>query len=138
MATESSRAQSAAHRFEDEAARWEETGELQWCGRNEYAFVKLGSWLISKGARIDGVSERLKRYYAAAEARFDKWGSDWYDKFLATRDWCSVCGESYRLENLSLCTHCDSLFGYCHQLTGGKAANGNPKCPRCQDGEIVG
>jgi hypothetical protein len=138
MTAESTRAQSASRRFEDEAARWEETGQLQGCGRNQYSFLKLSSWLISPGAKVDGVSERLQRYYEAAEESFKSWGPRWYDEFLATRDWCSECGESYRLENLSLCTHCQALLGYCHQLSGGKAANGNPRCPRCEQGEIVG
>ncbi len=131
-------AETASLMYEEEARRWAETGALQWCGSNAYAFTKLRCWLDSNGAKAEGVSERLQHYYAAAEAKFEESAPEWYDKFLRTKDWCSICGETYRLENLSLCTHCDVLLGYCHTEYGNKTANGNPKCPTCKSGEIVG
>lgn len=137
MEPESAPKLSASQKFEEEARLWEETGELQWCGKNEYGFIKLRCWIDTKGAAVDGVSERLHRYHEAVEAKYARWGDKWCDDFLRNRDWCSVCGESFRLENLSLCTHCQVLFGYCHYPME-KAANGNPKCPRCEHGEIVG
>lgn len=102
MAVESTGVLSASRKFEDEAARWEDTGKLQWCGINESAFLKLGCALRSKGAKADGVSERLQRYYAAAEARLDGRGPDWHDTFLRTKDWFTECRATFRLENLSL------------------------------------
>ncbi len=125
--------------FEAEAARWEETGEMQKGVSNAYGLATLRCWITSDGAKADGVSKRLKRYHKAAE----KWlaqqeGPDWYDRFLRTRSACSICGEGYRIENLGLCTHCDTLVGYCHQFDGGTAPNGNLKCPRCKYGETVG
>ena len=138
MAEDSTQSRSATQMFEEEARRWEETGKIQSGSANVYGLTRLRCWLHSKGAAADGVSERLKRYYQAAEIALARRDPDWYDDLLATRDYCSLCGETYRIENLSLCTHCDSLVGYCHQLTGGTSPNGNPKCPVCEDGEIVG
>lgn len=139
MAAQVEGGKSASRKFEEEAARWEATGEMQESGLSEYALTVLRCWITSDGAEADGVSERLKRYHEAAEERLEqKLGPDWYDLFLRTRDCCSICGQGFRLENLGMCTHCDALIGYCHQFEGGMAPNGNFKCPRCKDGETVG
>jgi hypothetical protein len=139
MAANMADGKSASRKFEEEAARWETTGEMQESGSNEYRLTVLRCWITSDGAEADGVSERLKRYYQAAEERIEmKLGPDWYDRFLRTRDACSICGQGFRLENLGMCTHCDALIGYCHQFDGGTASNGNLKCPRCEHGETVG
>jgi hypothetical protein len=66
----------------------------QQSGTNEYAYTRLTSWLLSAGARADGVSDRLRRYAAAAEASFERRGPGWFDKFLHVKDGCSVCGEN--------------------------------------------
>lgn len=130
---------TASQKFEEDAARWEATGEMQESGADEYGLTVLRCWITSKGAKADGVSERLGRYHKAAEEAMQKQrGPGWYDKFLRTRSACSICGTGFRLENLGMCTHCDALIGYCHQFDGGVAANGNLKCPKCQDGETVG
>jgi hypothetical protein len=130
---------SASQMFEEEAARWEETGEMQRGVSNAYGMAVLRIWITSTGAKADGVSDRLKRYHKAAERLFKKReGPDWYDRFLRVRSACSICGEGFRIENLGLCTHCDARIGYCHQFKGGVAANGNLKCPRCKYGETVG
>ena len=127
---------TASQKFEEEAARWEAAGEMQADART---LTILRCWIRSKGAKTDGVSERLQRYHEAAEEWLkQQLGPDWYDKFLRTRSSCSICGEGFRLENLGLCTHCDALIGYCHQFDGGVATNGNLKCPKCKDGETVG
>lgn len=127
---------TASQKFEEEARLWEETGKFQRSGQDRYAFLQLQCWLLSAGAKADGVSKRLKRYYKAADKRFG--GQDWLDDFLRIRDNCSLCGASYRLENLSICTHCFISLGYCHQGEGGLAPNGNFRCPSCKVGEIVG
>lgn len=139
MAAQVEGGKSASQKFEEEAARWEATGEMQESGSNEWGLTVLRCWITSDGAEADGVSERLTRYHKAAEALMEeREGADWYDRFLRTRDCCSICGQGFRLENLGMCTHCDALIGYCHQFDGGTAPNGNLKCPRCKDGETVG
>ena len=81
---------SASQMFEEEAARWEETGEMQEGVSNAYGMTTLRLWVASDGAKADGVSERLKRYHAAAEKSFEeREGPDWYDRFLRARDSCA-------------------------------------------------
>jgi hypothetical protein len=72
MADASGEALTASQKFEEEARVWEETGKLQWCGQNQYAFTQLHCWLLSDGAKADGVSKRLKRYYSATKSAFQK------------------------------------------------------------------
>ena len=130
---------SASQMFEEEAARWENTGKMQKGVSNAYGLATLRLWIVSNGAKADGVSDKLKRYYQAVEKLFEqREGPDWYDRFLRIRAACSICGTGFRIENLGLCTHCNTLIGYCHQFDGGTAPNGNLKCPRCKDGETVG
>jgi hypothetical protein len=126
---------TASEMYEAEAALWEQTGELQ---ENEYMLLTLRCWFISNGAAATGVSMRLRDYCAAALRAGESRAPGWYEALLRVREACSVCGETYRIENLSLCTHCEAMLGYCHQLSGGTASNGNPLCPRCGIGEIVG
>ena len=71
---------SASRMFEDEAARWEKTGEMQKGVSNAYGMAALRLWITSKGAKVDGVSDRLKRYHKAAEKQLRKReGANWYD-----------------------------------------------------------
>ena len=131
--------QTASQMFEAEAERWEKTRRMQKGVSNAYGMATLRLWIASKGAKSDGVSERLKRYQKAAEKSFERQeGPDWYERFLRVRSACSICGEGFRIENLGLCTHCDARIGYCHQFKGGVAPNGNLKCPKCEAGETVG
>jgi hypothetical protein len=130
---------SPSEMFEEEAARWEETGKIDPKLLNEYGVAVLRLWIKSDGAKVDKVSRRLKRYHKAMEKQIEeKLGPNWYYSFLRLRGCCSVCGKGFRAENLGLCTHCDALIGYCHQFAGGAAPNGNEKCPKCRMGEIVG
>jgi hypothetical protein len=61
---------------------------------------------------------------------------DWLDEVLDERGSCRGCGESYRAENLAVCTRCHDTYCYRCARLGGTAANGNAAC-RC-GGEIVG
>jgi hypothetical protein len=124
----------ASTKYEEEAAKWEETGQFDYFSKGHYNFVRMYLWMSSRGAAAEGVSERLLRYYRALRAELKPDG--WYDQFFDGRDYC-VCGETFRYENLSLCTSCESTFGYCH-MPSKMAANGNVLCPRCNEGEIVG
>jgi len=62
-----------------------------------------------------------------------------YTLTLGDHQSCGACGETYRVENLMLCTHCTSLW--CHRCIcfgkGPKHPNGNHAC-RCGIGELVG
>ncbi len=49
-----------------------------------------------------------------SESMANKGGSEWYDTFLRQRSNCSVCFETYKIENLSVCPKCKSYY-----------------CPRC-------
>ena len=138
MADEPTNALTASMLFEEEARLWESTGEIKRSRTFSYGLGSLRLWLDSEGAEKDGVSEPLRNYYRAAAQLLLQQDEDWWDNLLRVRDTCSRCGETFRVENLSFCTHCDALLGYCHARTGVKAANGNPACPICKDGEIVG
>lgn len=138
MAKRSHKTSTASQKFEQEARHWKETGEIGWSGLNEYGYTKLRFWLGSEGAHGDRVSDLLWEYGEMVEQRLiAAKPRGWFGAFMGTRDYCSICGESFMLSNLSFCTHCDCLFGYCHQFSGGTAANGNPQCPICKTGELV-
>jgi hypothetical protein len=70
---------SASQKFEGEAKRWEETGELQWSGQNEYGFLQLECWLLSDGAKADGaiyhsVRNRCNRVTSRLHTFKQRWG----------------------------------------------------------------
>jgi hypothetical protein len=136
--TEPAQKRSAKEVFEAEADYWEGTGEIAKPRRYIMGVAVLRCWMSSKGAEADKVSDSLRRYYRSVARAQAKTEPNWWNDLLAERDHCQVCGETFRIENLSFCTHCQSLFGYCHALTAGRLANGNYACPICPGGEIVG
>lgn len=124
-------------RLESAAANWKEQGKASaalW--KYEAPVVRAYLWLGSTGGRKEGYSEDL---YDFVNASFQVLGDDRYSKFLAQRDYCLGCGESYRIENLCICTNCSRLYCYrCvgGELNAGQCPNGNVQCT-C-GGEYVG
>ncbi len=90
-------------------------------------------WCNSKGAKSEGISKMLAAYLEVCREGLPK---DWIYAYIDERGNCSFCGESYRIDNMSVCTNCKST--YCWRCVGGrtKHPNGNPACA-C-DGELVG
>lgn len=72
--------------------------------------------------KVPGIEPAIGDYLAACEAKLP---TSWYDEILWQRSYCSRCGERYKIENLSICTRCQSL--YCPRC-------GND-CDRDQDGD---
>lgn len=119
--------------FESLAARWDDAGRPDSMLVDGYDLIALRSWTFSRGAAVDGMSELLQAFVRASEKAQPE---DWLDAYLSERETCRRCGESYRLENIMLCTQCDRT--YCHKCMADehRAANGNIACV-C-GGELVG
>ena len=129
---------SAHEEFEAMAREWEASGSVVPDSPSELLVMRLYLWIHSQGAKADGVSEELQKMVATFRARLDKGDPDWYENQWDGRDFCRVCKEQYRMENLSMCTHCSALYGPCHRGSGGLAPNGNYRCGACESGEIIG
>ncbi|HEX4231140.1 MAG TPA: hypothetical protein VHZ07_20855 [Bryobacteraceae bacterium] len=129
---------TASQLLEAEAERWEKTGEIDSRRKSWDGLGALRWWLDSKGALADGISPRLRAYYFICRLQMGRAYPGWVEELMRERDYCCICNETYRGENLSFCTNCTSLFGYCHSGDGGTAANGNPLCPVCRVGELAG
>ncbi|MEO8754404.1 MAG: hypothetical protein ABI624_17170 [Casimicrobiaceae bacterium] len=98
-----------------------------------YDLIAVRCWAYSDGAKAEGVSDNLRAFIRACEAALR---DDWLDAYLSDRESCRECGESYRFENVSLCTNCSRKL--CYKCVGAvpRAPNGNPAC-QC-GGEFVG
>lgn len=126
-----------SERLESAAATWKEQGKASvalW--KYEYPVVRAYLWVNSTGGKNEEYSEDLADF---VNASFQALGDDQYSKFLAQREYCLGCGQSYRIENLCICTNCYRL--YCYGCVGsrpgaGKSSNGNVQC-LC-GGEFVG
>lgn len=55
------------------------------------------------------ISPAIGEYLAASEAKLPV---DWYDKVLWQRSYCAKCGQTYKIENLRICTRCQDLNCY--------------------------
>lgn len=124
---------SAHLKFEALAARWDgqqRPGNLLLSG---YDLIALRCWSWSDGGKADGMSDALRAFIKASNAAQHE---DWLDDYMSDRETCGVCGESYKFENLSLCTGCARR--YCYRCAGqcATAKNGNQAC-HC-GGEVVG
>lgn len=124
---------SARQQFESQARKWLAEGMPRGLLLDGYSLIALRCWSFSKGAKSEGVSEELTAFQQASEQAQPE---NWLDAYFAEREFCVRCGESYRFENVSLCTKC--LRTWCYRCAAGcpPAANGNAACS-C-GGELVG
>lgn len=107
---------------------------------NEWQLLAFMSWAHSepRDPDFDGFSEVVVAFYNACLAAMDDRSLEWYDDLLMKRDPCDLCGETYLVENLSLCCECMSTYCWscAERISKGKAPNGN-RLHVC-GGEIVG
>jgi hypothetical protein len=130
--------QRAGAQYEAMAEAWEADGFNTPEDPSQLQAASMYLWINSAGAKQEGVSQRLRKYVDALWATLNKKNPNWYESQFDDHDWCKVCGERYRWENLSMCTHCSSPFCPSHGASGGTAPNGNYLCSKCGVGEIVG
>jgi hypothetical protein len=122
--------------FEPMAAKWEQQGRPDdLLPSNSWQLLALVCWIQSKGAQAQGVSAALSAFHAASVSHFEAIVPGWFEEILSQREFCERCGETYRIENLGLCSQCMWVCcAYCRPLE--KALNGN-QAHWC-GGEIVG
>jgi hypothetical protein len=124
---------SARDRFEGLAAEWSATGRpasLLPCGQR---LLALRCWSHSRGGKTDGMSDDLRAFMEASERAQPE---GWFDDCLSERASCDRCGETFRMENLMVCTHCSRTRCYRCASDTERLANGNLGCG-C-GGELVG
>lgn len=96
----------------------------------------LHCWCGNRGVKENGgAGEAIEEHHRASWAAMEAQSPDWYEILLSEHLRCADCGETYRLENLSVC--CGCLRKTCWCVVGAERLNGNPLCPVCHD-EIVG
>ena len=81
-------------------------------------------WAFSKARKTEEFSEEITSF---GKANIQALGNAQYDKMLRTRQYCSGCSETYKLENLSICIECRNV--YCYRCIRGSCFCG---------GELVG
>lgn len=131
---------SIAVAYERAAAQWDSGGRQLLTGIAKPYALRLCLWVASPGARTEGVGPLVAAYSAAIAESMALWTDDWFHRALRDSADCPDCRQPWRLENLSLCTHCPAVFAPCCQRHYHivKARNGNPECPICHTGELVG
>ncbi|NJM21807.1 MAG: hypothetical protein HC836_39840 [Richelia sp. RM2_1_2] len=75
----------------------------------EYQRMLAYLWAFSEARKSEENISEIKEFGSANRKAI---GDSNYDNLLRTRDYCCRCGETYRLENLSICVECDNLFCY--------------------------
>ena len=127
---------SAHSRFQTLAAAWEAGGrDPAGLARHDWELAVLYLWVHSDGARREGLGASLEEFAATSWREKADQCPGWYDAFLRERDHCGLCGESYRVENLAICTDCKA--SRCPRCTEpARAPNGN-RLHVC-GGEFVG
>src|SRR5437764_10802316 len=87
--------QRASAQYEALAEGWEAAG---FDTPEDPSFGKVSRmylWIHSNGAKREGVSERLRNYVGALQARLEKKYPGWYDAQFDDHDSCKICGERY-------------------------------------------
>jgi hypothetical protein len=102
---------------------------------SHWQLLALRCWVGGLPNTPKAVDPLIAEFCAASVARRDALAPGWYDRLLSLRDCCERCGETYRVENLAVCSQC--LSTWCHRcLNQPKAANGY-RLHSC-GGEFVG
>jgi hypothetical protein len=131
--TRAMQSMTAKEQFEAAATDWDAAGRPGDSLVSGWRLLVLHCWSTSEGGRRDGMTSILSEFLRMSER---VQGPDWLDQMLEGREACARCGESYRTENIKICTHCLATVCYRCAAVGGQAENGNPGC-RC-GGELVG
>ena len=125
-------------RYEARAVHWEKSGRrLEELVPAGVELVRQHCWIHSEGAKKESVSALLIEFDKTSYDSVD-YGAfgGWLDDLMRVRRFCHSCGETYRFENVSICTDCDNAYCPAHSRGVGYAANGNGQCA-C-GGELVG
>jgi hypothetical protein len=130
---------SASAMYEEAARSWDNTGRRE-PAPNAWYTLKLSCWMTSPGGKHDGASDRLEAYAEALRRVLASRNADWMDDVLDGREYCTFCGQSWRVENCAICTHCSAAHPPCCEERRGYETlpNGNRQCSRCGKGELVG
>lgn len=123
---------SAKQKYEELAKKYEESKDPSTLLKG-WGLATAVWWSYGKGAKHDGISDRVKTYLERCTQGLPE---NWTDAYDNVRENCPYCSESYRTENMSVCTHCFSCC--CWRCVGKqeKHSNGNHACD-C-GGELVG
>ena len=124
---------TAKSKYEALAAKWQACGRPANQLSDGWSLIALRCWSSSNGGKQDGISQTLAEHLLESEKAQPE---GWIDAYLEDREFCSDCGESYRAENLAVCTHCHEFHCYVCKASSSQASNSNPQC-RC-GGELVG
>jgi hypothetical protein len=123
----------SSRRFESLAHEWDANGRPASGLLEGYDLIALQCWTYSAGGKSDGASDTLRQFEkTSADAQPD----GWIDAYLSERETCRACGESYRFENVRLCTHCSRT--YCYRCASERPAAPNGNCACVCGGELVG
>lgn len=120
--------------YEAHAMNWINNGRPDSLLMTDLPLAALRCWLgTHRYIKTPDISPVIDEYLAACEAKLPQ---DWYDKIMWRKSSCSSCGETYKIENLRICTQCHDL--YCYSCAGqiGKDEFGFQIC-RC-GGELTG
>jgi hypothetical protein len=125
-------------RFENDAEEWLRQGRPAEISKSQWYTMQLICWSGSSGGKAVGVSKLLTDYQAALQKQFNRDNPNWYEDLWDDRVHCSTCGQSWRVENVHICSICSATFPPCHVGETTMLPHGNPECPTCGEGEIVG
>jgi len=127
--------QSMQLQLEAKAQAWIEAGQDPNLLPQGLELFRVICWSGSiGGAHSTDKSADLEAYLQASKDNGG--GAEGWASMLRQREYCSECSETYRLENLSVCTKCQCLTCYRCTRPFGVHDNGNSRC-EC-GGELVG
>src|SRR4051812_22646060 len=92
---------TAGEKYQRIAEQWDRDGRPASALEGGYPLITLRSWTYSEGAKAEGISDIIRAFVRASE---DAQHRDWLDAYFSDQESCRGCGESYRFENVSICT----------------------------------
>lgn len=133
---------SPAHRrFSNLADRWLRTSGDE-CMPSELT-TAIASWWLYRTYELkkQPPPKLLDRWIKSAGEYHEARHAGWMNSLMRSKKYCYYCDFSWRVENLPVCTNCESFLMLCcdvDRFSLPQWRNDNEMCPHCAWGEIVG
>ena len=120
--------------YKQQAINWINNGRQDNLLIADLPLAALSCWYgFHSYVKTPDIDPVIGEYCAACKA---KQPEGWYDKVLWRREYCTGCGQTYKIENMMICTKCHEV--YCFPCAGqGKHDEKGYSLCRC-GGELVG
>ena len=114
--------------YEKQAMNWINSGRPDNLLIKDLPLAALRCWHgFHTYVKTPDISPAIGEYLSACEAKLPE---NWYETVLWQRAYCAICSQTYKIENMKICTGCHEVYCYSCASQGARDENNYSLC-RC-------